>query len=152
MYKVFEFCILVVIDTHPVILAIRDLWGGLVLCYDKTAEVILSRINQMPQYFLGRHKLAGVKKGLTELVNFFDTMAGIMKDSKPSIEKLVVSESGPYVIECQHIKTNRDDGINIDHHATVLWTIENGRIVSGRHFFADPEAVDKYFNAVPLSK
>ena len=103
-------------------------------------------------YFLGRHKLAGVKKGLTELVNFFDTMAGIMKDSKPSIEKLVVSESGPYVIECQHIKTNRDDGINIDHHATVLWTIENGRIVSGRHFFADPEAVDKYFNAVPLSK
>jgi uncharacterized protein len=101
-------------------------------------------------YFLGRHKLAGVKKGLQELVDFFDTMAAIMKESKPSIEKLIVAESGNYVIECQHIKTNREDGINVDHHATVLWTIENGKIVSGRHFFADPQAVDEYFNAVPL--
>ena len=99
-------------------------------------------------YFLGRHKLAGIKKGLHQLVSFFDTMAGIMSQSNPTIDKLIVSEKDSHVIECQRIRTNRSDGINIDHHVTVLWTIENGKITSGRHFFADPKAVDEYFNSV----
>jgi len=101
-------------------------------------------------YFMGTHKLAGVKNGIDEVIKFFDTMGGIMGKSKPTIEKLIVAEKENYLIECQHIKTNREDGINIDHYASVLWTIENGKIVSGRHFFADPEAVDRYFNAVPV--
>ena len=101
-------------------------------------------------YFKGRHKLAGIKNGIDEVIRFFDTMGGIMSKSKPSIEKLIVADKDNYFIECQHIKTNRDDGVNIDHYATVLWTIENGKIVSGRHFFADPESVDRYFDAVPL--
>jgi ketosteroid isomerase-like protein len=99
-------------------------------------------------YFLGEHKLAGIKNGITELINFFDTMGGIMSKSKPSIEKLIVADKDNYVIECQHIKTNREDGINIDHHVSVLWTFEKGKIISGRHFFADPTAVNNYFNAV----
>ena len=100
-------------------------------------------------YFMGRHKLAGTKIGIDEVIKFFDTMGGIMAKSKPAIEKLIVAEKGNYLIECQHISTNREDGINIEHHVSVLWTIENGKIVSGRHFFADPESVDRYFNAVP---
>ena len=99
-------------------------------------------------YFLGRHKLAGVKNGIDELIRFFDAMGAIMSQSRPSIEKLIVAEKDNYVVESQHIRTNRHDGINIDHHVSVLWTIENGKIVSGRHFFADPQAVDDYFNAV----
>jgi len=101
-------------------------------------------------YFKGRHKLAGTKNGIDEVIRFFDTMGGIMGKSRPTIEKLIVAEKDNYFIECQHIKTNREDGINIEHYATVLWTIENGKIVSGRHFFADPESVDWYFNAVAL--
>ena len=99
-------------------------------------------------YFLGQHRLAGVKNGINELISFFDTMGEIMSQSKPSIEKLIVSEKDNYVIECQHIKTSRADGINIDHYVSVLWAIENGKIISGRHFFADPRAVDNYFNTV----
>jgi len=99
-------------------------------------------------YFLGRHKLAGVKSGLDELIGFFDAMGAIMSQSKPTIAKLIVAEKDNHLVECQHIRTNREDGINVDHHVSVLWTIENGKIVSGRHFFADPQAVDDYFNAV----
>jgi uncharacterized protein len=99
-------------------------------------------------HFLGQHKLAGIKNGIDELISFFDKMGAIMSKSKPTIDKLIVAEKDNYFIECQHIKTNRDDGINIDHHASVLWTIESGKITSGRHFFADPKAVDDYFNAV----
>src|SRR5436190_14107492 len=99
-------------------------------------------------YFLGRHPLAGIKNGIEEVVSFFDTMAEIMKKSKPEIEKLITASNEKHFIECQHVQTNREDGNNISHHVSVLWTIENGKITSGRHFFADPEAVDNYFTRV----
>ncbi len=99
-------------------------------------------------FFPGNHPLAGVKKGVDEVVAFFDKMATIMSKSKPQIEKLIVASNDKYFIECQRIKINRDDGIHIDHHASVLWTFENGKIVEGRHFFADPQAADNYFIAV----
>jgi uncharacterized protein len=99
-------------------------------------------------YFLGDHPFAGVKTGVKEVVAFFDEMAAVMGDSKPVIEKPIVCENENHLIECVHTKVNRKDGINIDHHACVLWTIENGKIVEGRHFFADPEAVNRYFKAV----
>jgi ketosteroid isomerase-like protein len=101
-------------------------------------------------YFMGRHKLAGTKNGIDEVIKFFDTMGGVMAKSRPTIEKLIVAESENYLIECQYIRTNRADGINIEHYVSVLWTIEDGKIISGRHFFADPESVDRYFNAVPI--
>jgi len=100
--------------------------------------------------FLGQHKLAGTKKGLDEVIAFFDRIEAIMAKSKPTIEKLIIASNENHLIECQHIKTNREDGINIEHDVCVLWTIENGKIISGMHFFADPKAVDIFFNTVPL--
>lgn len=100
--------------------------------------------------FSGQNKVAGTKKGIGEVISFFDLMGGIMSESKPSVEKLIIAENDTYLIECQHIKTNREDGINIEHDVSVLWTFENGKIISGRHFFADPALVDAYFNAVPI--
>src|SRR5690349_7942479 len=70
-------------------------------------------------YFLGIHPFAGVIKGIDALVAFFDQMAVIMSESKPQIEKLIVASNDKYFIECQHIKINRADGINIDHHVSV---------------------------------
>jgi len=100
--------------------------------------------------FLGQHKLAGIKNGINEVIAFFDKMGSIMNESKPTIDKLIIASNDNYLIECQHIKTNREDGINIEHDMSVLWTFENGKIISGKHFFADPKASDNYFNAVPL--
>jgi len=102
-------------------------------------------------FFLGQHKLAGTKNGIDEVVVFFDKMGSIMNDSKPTIDKLIVASNDNYLIECQHIKTNREDGINIEHDVSVLWEFQNGKIISGRHFFADPKAVDTYFNSVPVN-
>jgi hypothetical protein len=83
-----------------------------------------------------------------EIVVFFDVMGKIMSKSKPEVTKLITESNEKHFIECQHIKTNRPDGINIEHYATVLWTIEKGKITEGRHFFADPEEVDNYFRRV----
>ena len=99
-------------------------------------------------YFLGQHPLAGVKKGIDEVVAFYDKVGEIMAKSNPKIDKLIVAENDNYLIECIHSKTNRGDGNNIDHYACALWTFEDGKIIEGRHFFSDPQAVDKYFTAL----
>ena len=99
-------------------------------------------------HFMGRHPYAGVKSGFQEVIDFFNTMAKLMGTAKPTIEKPIISENENHLIECVHTKANRPDGITLDHFAAVLWTFSNGKIIEGRHFFADPEAVDNYFNAV----
>lgn len=99
-------------------------------------------------YFLGQSPVAGIKKGIDEVIEFFNTMGEIMSQSGIKMDKLIVAENDRYLIECQRSKTNRRDGNNLEHHSAVLWTIENGKIIEGRHFFADPQAVDKYFSTV----
>jgi len=113
-------------------------------------EIKLVMAENVTWSFLGQHKLAGIKNGIDEVIAFFDNMGSIMNESKTSVDKLIVSSNDNYLIECQHLKTNREDGINIEHDVSVLWKFENGKIISGIHFFADPKAVDDYFNAVPL--
>ena len=98
--------------------------------------------------FPGRHPYAGVRKGIGEVIALFDIMGRIMERSKPTIEKLIVAENDHHLIECQHIRTNLDAGLNIDHHVCVLWTIQEGKIISGMHFFADPDAVNAYFGEI----
>ena len=101
---------------------------------------------------LGQHPFGGVKNGFEEVIAFFDQMGQIMGQSNVRVEKLIVSENDKYVIECQHVWTNRSDGHNLDHLVCVLWTIENSKIVEGRHFFADPQAADEFFNYIASIK
>src|SRR6185503_11895287 len=103
-------------------------------------------------YFPGKHPLAGIKKGVADVVAFFDAVGGIMKESNPEIDKLIVAENDNYLVECIHSKTRNKSGPNLEHFACVLWTIKDGKIVEGRHFFADPEAVDEYFSDVLQEK
>lgn len=101
---------------------------------------------------LGQHPLAGVKNGFDEVIQFFDQMGAVMGRSNPRVEKLIVSANETYVIECQRVITNRTDGYNLDHLVCVLWRFENSKIVEGRHFFSDSQAVDSFLNAVAQIK
>ena len=97
---------------------------------------------------LGQHPLSSVRNGFDQVIAFFDAMGVVMGRSNVKVEKLVVGANDNYVVECQHVWTNRDDGHNLDHLVCVLWKFENGKIVEGRHFFADPQAVNNFFNYV----
>ncbi len=99
-------------------------------------------------YFLGDHPLAGVKNGIDEVIGFYDKVGKIMAESKPEVKKLVVAEKDNYLIECIHSKTNRDDENNLEHDACVRWTFRDGKIIEGRHYFSDQQAINKYFNAL----
>jgi ketosteroid isomerase-like protein len=97
---------------------------------------------------LGQHPLGGVRNGFDEVVAFFDTMGAVMGKSNPRVDKLVIGVNDEYVVECQHVWTNRDDGHNLDHLVCMLWKFQNGKIVEGTHFFADPKMADSFFNYV----
>ncbi len=98
--------------------------------------------------FLGQHPLSGVRNGIDEVIAFFDTMGTIMGKSNVKADKLVIGTNDDYVVESQHIWTGRDDGNNLDHQVCVLWRFSNGKIVEGTHFFADPQAVDRFFTKI----
>lgn len=95
--------------------------------------------------FPGHHPLAGTKSGIDEVISFFDAMGKIMGESNIKVEKIISGENDDYVIECQHIWTNRKDGNNLDHHWCVLWTFKNGKIIEGRHFAGDQHIADSFF-------
>ncbi len=99
----------------------------------------------------GNHPLSGLKKGLQEVIAFFDAMGAVMGSSNVTVEKLVVGANDQYVVESQRVWTNRSDGINLDHQVCVLWKFKGGKIVEGVHFFADPQTADRFFSAVVKS-
>jgi len=98
--------------------------------------------------FPGRNPLSGSKEGVEAIVAFFDAMGAVMGGSNIQVEKLVQGVSDAYVVEGQHVWTNRDDGHNLDHQWCVLWKFANGKIVEGRHLASDQYAVDEFFNHV----
>ena len=102
--------------------------------------------------FPGRHPLSGTKRGIDEIVAFFDAMGSIMGASNANVEKLVLGVNEQYVAECQHIRTSRTEGPNLDQQVCVLWGFENGKIASGRHLAADQETLDAFFATFPQHK
>jgi len=98
--------------------------------------------------FPGDHPVAGIKDGIPEVIYFFDTMSDIMGRSNVTAEKLVVGCNDDYVVESQHITTNRDDGFNLDHYVCVLWKFKDGKITEGKHFFAEPDKANTFFSKV----
>ncbi len=67
-----------------------------------------------------------------------------------SFERLVMGVNDQYVVECQHVRTGRPDGPNLDQQLCVLWSFANGKIVSGQHLAADQDALDAFYT--PLLK
>ena len=102
--------------------------------------------------FPGHHPLSGTKVDIDAIVSFFDAMGGVMGSSNPHVERLITGVTDLYVVECQHIRTNRAGGPNIDQQLCVLWSFAAGKIVSGRHLTADQDALDAFFTALLASK
>src|SRR3954465_15709585 len=95
--------------------------------------------------FPGHHPLSGTKRGIDEIVAFFDAVGTIMGSAHPTVEKLVLGVNDQYVVECQHVRTHRADGPNLDQQLCVLWGFVDGKIVSGQHLAADQDALDAFY-------
>jgi len=98
--------------------------------------------------FPGHNPLSGKKTNLEQVVAFFDAMGIIMKQSDVQMEQLVIGQNDEYVLECQHIRTNRHDGLLLDHQWCVLWRFSNGKLISGKHFSEDQHIADDFFSKI----
>jgi uncharacterized protein len=96
----------------------------------------------------GPPPLGGTKVGVDQVVAFFDAMGNIMGRSNPQVDRLVIGANEHYVVECQHVKTNRAEGNNLDIDLCVLWKMENGKIVEGKHMTDDQPALYAFFARV----
>ena len=95
--------------------------------------------------FPGRNRFSGTHRGAEAIMAFFDAMGGVMGQSGVKAESLFREANNRYVVESQHVWTNRAAGRNLDTQWCVRWAFENGRLVEGRHFAADPYEVDEFF-------
>lgn len=98
--------------------------------------------------FPGHHPLSGTHAGIDAIAAFFDAMGQLMGRAAPTVERLVLGVNEHYVVECQHLRTGRADGPNVDQPLCVLWHVVDGKISSGRHLVADQDALDALWNAL----
>jgi ketosteroid isomerase-like protein len=98
--------------------------------------------------FPGQNPFSGTKTGVQEIVDFFDKMGEVMGKSNVKVESLITGANDDYIVECQHIQTNREDNITLDHHWCVLWRFENGKITEGKHFAENQYKADAFFNEI----
>jgi hypothetical protein len=95
--------------------------------------------------FPGRNRFSGTHRGPAAIAAFFDAMGGVMGQSNVQAEILFREANDGYVVESQHVWTNRPDGPNLDTQWCVRWAFKDGHIVEGRHFAADQYAADEFF-------
>jgi ketosteroid isomerase-like protein len=89
----------------------------------------------------GHHPLAGPKRGVDEVLAFFDQLAKAGFKAQP----LAIVEAGEYVID--HHRGWSEAGSGLD----VLWCLvfrfANGRIQEVTNFCADQHRADLFFNS-----
>src|SRR5260221_13050861 len=64
--------------------------------------------------FPGRNRFSGTHRGAAAIAAFFDTMGGVMGQTNVQAEILFREGNDAYVVESQHVWTNRADGRNLD--------------------------------------
>ena len=90
----------------------------------------------------GNHKLSGVKKGIDEIIVFFEKLNDYAFDAKP----IVMGVNHDFVIDCHKNWTNLDKGENLNIMSCLLWKISEGKIVEVFNFPEDQNKVDNFFN------
>ena len=78
--------------------------------------------------FPGHHPLSGTKVGIDAIIAFFDAVGSVMRRSHPQADKLVMGVNEQYVVECQHIRTNRADGPNLNQQLCVRGHLQMARL------------------------
>lgn len=88
----------------------------------------------------GRHPLAGTKKGIEEVIAYYNQL----QKANFKAEVMILEGNENYVIDC-HRGWAKLQGFAIDIKWVLLYTIENGKIKSMTTFPSDQHAADAYF-------
>lgn len=90
----------------------------------------------------GHHPLAGPKRGVPEVLAFFDQLALARFEAHP----LVVAESGDYVVD--HHRGWSSAGVGVDQTWCLVFRFEGGLIKEVTNFASDQHKADLFFWSV----
>ena len=89
----------------------------------------------------GQHPLSGTKKGISEVLDFFQKLSkGAFK-----AEPIVMGVNDNYVIDCHRNWSNLEDTENLNAMSCLLWRIENNQIAEVYNFPENQKDVDAFF-------
>ncbi len=88
----------------------------------------------------GRHPLAGIKKGIEEVIAYYNQL----QKANFKAEVMILEGNEHYVIDCHRGWANID-GHTIDIKWVLLYTIENGKIKSMITYPGDQHVADAFF-------
>jgi ketosteroid isomerase-like protein len=89
----------------------------------------------------GEHPLSGTKKGISEVLDFFEKLSkGAFK-----AEPIVMGVNDNYVIDCHRNWSNLEDTENLNAMSCLLWRIENNQIAEVYNFPENQKDVDVFF-------
>lgn len=89
----------------------------------------------------GHHPLAGTKRGVDEVLAFFDQLA----KAQFKAEVLFLGGNNSYVVDVHRGWSNLQQGDNIDELWALLFRIENGQIAEAINFPGNQHAADAFF-------
>lgn len=87
----------------------------------------------------GHHPLAGTKRGIEEVLAFFDQLARANFQAQP----LVIAEHGDYVVD--HHRGWSDQAGGLDLTWCLVFRFEDGRIQEVTNFCSDQHQADLFF-------
>ena len=90
----------------------------------------------------GHHPLSGPKRGVEEVLAFFDQLARAGFQAQP----LVIAQSGDYVVD--HHRGWSEMGDGIDQTWCLVFRFEDGRIKEVTNFASDQHEADRFFWSV----
>ncbi|RKN81293.1 nuclear transport factor 2 family protein [Ulvibacterium marinum] len=90
----------------------------------------------------GQHPLSGTKKGVDEVLRFFQKLNKAAFKAEP----IVMGVNDNYVIDCHKNWSNLETGKNLNAMSCLLWKIENNRIVEVHNFPENQHEVDAFFS------
>ena len=88
----------------------------------------------------GHHPLAGVKKGIEEVIAYYQEL----QKAKFKAEVIILEGNENHVIDC-HRGWARVGDIKLDMNWVLLYTIEDGKIKSMTNFPGNQHAADEFF-------
>lgn len=127
-------------DKHPHLQAIEDFFAAY-------AAQDVPRVSQVlaedATWFIpGHHPLAGTKRGVVEIMAFFDQLAKANFKAEPK----AIALSGDYVID--HHRGWSEEGPGLDITWCLVFRFENGRIKEVTNLSSDQHKADLFFWSV----
>ena len=101
-------------------------------------------IEDIKWHIPGKHPLSGTKKGIVEVLDFFQKL----NKSAFKAEPIIMGVNDGYVIDCHKNWSNIENEENLNSMSCLLWKIENNKIVEVYNFPEDQHVVDSFFSKI----